>query len=454
MKKFLFALIVLISTSSAFASFPPDSTNSVFEKGTAQYFITEGRRLYSEEQYQYALVKFREALSKDANNAVATYWIGECHLAMGNYEKAIENAEKALSIDPLVYVESPYLLGVCYHRLGELDKAIENFNKLLSTLGETRLKELRVQTLIDECNRAKEMMKTPVNVSVRALGMAINSPFDDYAPTLSPDGKFFYFVSRRADNLGGGVSEGDKRFFEDIYVCVWSDSLNDWTPASNDDEIVKRLNSYGMDAVSYIAPDGKTLYLTINTMTLETPKPKTKHADIFVSKINNKGGWNTPRPLEKPVRTLYFEASATFTGDGKIMYFVSERIGGEGRADLWMATKDGNAWAKPTNMGKVINTPGQETTVFVTPDNKYLFFSSTGHAGMGGYDVYVSVNTGGTWSQPLNLGYPINTVSDETHFVYHQQLNKAYYSTFTNAENKGVGARDIFEIDMAGYKLP
>jgi small glutamine-rich tetratricopeptide repeat-containing protein alpha len=135
MKKFLFALIVLISTSSAFASFPPDSTNSVFEKGTAQYFITEGRRLYSEEQYQYALVKFREALSKDANNAVATYWIGECHLAMGNYEKAIENAEKALAVDPLVYVESPYLLGVCYHRLGELDKAIENFTKLLGTLG-------------------------------------------------------------------------------------------------------------------------------------------------------------------------------------------------------------------------------------------------------------------------------------------------------------------------------
>lgn len=454
MKKIFFALVVLIPTFDCLAALPPDSTSTMIEKGTAQYFITEGRRLYAEEQYQYALVKFREALSKDVNNAVATYWIGECHLAMGNYEKAIENAEKALEINPLVYPESGFLLGVSYHRLGQLDKAIENYSGLSTLLTEGRLKELRVQQLIDECNRAKEMMKNPVNVTVSAMGMSINSPFDDYAPTLSPDGKYFYFVSRRADNLGGGISEGDKRFFEDIYVSVWSDSLNDWTPASNDDEIVKRLNSYGMDAISYISPDGKSLYLTINTMTVETPKPKTKHADIFVSKINNKGGWNTPRPIDKPVRTLYFEASATFTGDGKIMYFVSERIGGEGRADIWMATKDGNAWAKPTNLGKTINTSGQETTVFVTPDNKYLFFSSTGHAGMGGYDVYVSVNTSGTWSQPVNLGYPINTVSDETHFVYHANLKKAYYTTFTNAENKGVGARDIFEIDMVNYNLP
>src|SRR5688572_326431 len=120
MKKFLFALIVLISSFESMAAFPPDSTSTMLEKGTAQYYITEGRRLYSEEQYQYALVKFREALSKEANNAVATYWIGECHLALGNYEKAIENAEIALAIDSLVYSESAYLLGICYHRLGEL----------------------------------------------------------------------------------------------------------------------------------------------------------------------------------------------------------------------------------------------------------------------------------------------------------------------------------------------
>lgn len=453
MKK-LIVIIFGIQLSMACFAAPPDSTSTMFEKGTAQYFISEGRRLFGEEQYQYALVKFREALSKDANNASALYWVGECHLALGNYEKAIENAEKALEIDTAVYIESAFLLGVCYHRLGELDKAIAHYSKLFSLISEPRLKELRVQFRIDECNRAKEMIGKPVSVVITAMDMNVNSPFDDYAPVLSPDGKSFYFVSRRADNLGGGVSPGDKRYFEDIYVSVWSDSLNAWTEGSNSDEIVKRLNSYGFDAINYISPDGKTLYLTINTMGLDAPKPKTKHSDIFISKINNKGGWNTPRPIVKPIQTVYFEAASTFTEDGKIMYFISERLGGEGMADIWMSTKDGNAWGKPVNLGNVINTPYQETTVFVSPDNKYLFFSSTGHPGMGGYDIYVSVNSNGVWGTPVNLGYPINTVADDLHFAYYPNLKRAYYSTMTNSQNKGIGARDIFMIDLTNYTMP
>lgn len=454
MKSTFILLLAFFSSFSALASFPPDSTSSVIEKGTAQYFITEGRRLYSEGQYQVALVKFREALDKDAQNAVATYWLAECHLALGNYEKARDYAEQAVAIKVDVYEESGYLLGKCYHRIGELDKAIENYTKVLTLIPEGRAKDLRIQFHIEECERAKEMMKNPITVKITPLSLNINSAFDDYAPVLSPDGKAFYFVSRRADNLGGGISGGDKRYFEDIYISFWDETAQAWGESSNSDEVVKRLNSYGFDAINYISSDGKTLYLTINTMSLDSPKPKTKHSDIFVSRINNKGSWNTPKPLDKPIRTAFFEAAATFTEDGKTIYFVSERIGGEGGADIWTATKVSQEWGKPTNMGKTINTVGQETTVFITPDGKYLFFSSTGHKGMGGYDVYVSTNTSGSWSEPMNLGYPLNTVSDETHFVYYPKLNKAFYSTFSSTTNKGIGARDLFEVDMTTVKLP
>jgi len=454
MKSTFILLIAFFSSFSALASFPPDSTSSVIEKGTAQYLITEGRRLYAEGQYQIALVKFREALDKDARNAVATYWLAECHLALGNYEKARDYAEQAIALKIDVYVESGYLLGKCYHRLGELDKAIENYNKALELATESRAKDLRIKFHIEECERAKEMIKTPINVRITAMSMNINSAFDDYAPLLSPDGKAFYFVSRRADNLGGGISSGDNRYFEDIYICFWDETSQSWGESSNSDETIKRLNSYGMDAINYISSDGKTLYLTINTMGLKSPKPKTKHSDIFISKINNKGGWNTPRPLDKPICTTFFEAAATFTEDGKTVYFVSERIGGEGAADIWTSTKDGQEWSKPTNMGKIINTIGQETTVFITPDGKYLFFSSTGHKGMGGYDVYVTTKTEGGWAEPMNLGYPLNTVSDETHFVYYPKLNKAFYSTFSSTANKGIGGRDLFEVDMTNVKLP
>jgi hypothetical protein len=188
-------------------------------------------------------------------------------------------------------------------------------------------------------------------------------------------------------------------------------------------------------------------------MAMEKPKPKTKHTDIFVCKKNNRGGWNSPKSIGKPINTIWFDALASLTDDGNTIYFISERKGGQGRADIWTSSKEGKAWGKPTNLGATINTKAQETTVFVTPDEKYLFFSSTGHEGMGGFDVYVCENKDGQWSDPVNLGYPINTVSDETHFVYYMEHKKAYYSTFSSSENKGVGARDLFEVDMSEYEF-
>lgn len=430
---------------------PPDSTSNIFEKGTAQYLISEGKRMYNEGQYRIALVKFREALVKDKDNPLATYWVGECHKALGNYEKAITYVEKAVEKDPEVDKEYGYALGVCYHRLANLDKAIEMYSNCKGKVKENRAKELKLDRLIAECERAKAMMANPVDVKISNLGMNINSAFDDYSPTLSEDGKTLYFTSRRADNKGGGVNPDDQRYFEDVYVSIWNEETKSWSEASNSEEIVKRINTKGFDAVTHVTTDGKNLYLSINTMAMEKPKPKTKHTDIFVCKKNNRGTWNSPKSIGKPINSIWFDALASLTADGNTMYFISERKGGQGSGDIWVSRKEGKAWGKPTNLGPGINTKGQETTVYVTPDEKYLFFSSTGHEGMGGYDVYVCQNKDGQWSSPVNLGYPINTVSDETHFVYYADQKKAFYSTFSTSSNKGIGARDIFEVDMSAY---
>lgn len=443
----------LLLSNGAQAMTPPDSTSNIFEKGTAQYFISEGKRMYNEGQYRLALVKFREALVKDKANPVATYWLGECHKALGNYEKAIKYAEEALEKDPNVDLESGYLLGVCYHRIGKLDEAIAQFESMKGKVKELRLKELDVTFLIEQCQTAKEMMAAPVKVKISNMGMSINSAFDDYSPVLSPDGKTLYFTSRRADNKGGGVNPADQRYFEDIYISFWNDTTKSWTTADNSNEIIRRINTNGFDAINCISSDGKMLYVTINTMAMEKPKPKTKSSDLFVCKLNNRGGWNSPKPLGKPVNTIFFDAAVSVTADESTVYFISERKGGQGMADIWTSVKVGKEWGKPKNLGPTINTKGQETTVYVTPDEKYLFFSSTGHKGMGGYDVYVCQNKGDEWSEPVNLGYPINTVSDETHFTYYPELKKAFYSTFTSQENGGVGARDIFELDMSEYEF-
>ena len=453
MKRILFYTLLLFVSGNANAMTPPDSTSTILEKGTAQYLITEGKRMYNEGQYRNALVKFREALVKDKKNPLATYWLGECHKSLGNYEKAKNYAEEALLADPEVDAESGYLLGVCYQRLLELDKAIGHYESVKANATEFRQKELQLDFHIAQCRLAKELMESPVKVNITNLGMNINSAFDDYAAVLSPNGKDFYFVSRRADNKGGGVNPDDQRYFEDIYISHWNEESKEWGEASNSDEVIRRLNSQGFDAINYISPDGKFLYISVNTMAMAKPKPKSKHTDIFMCKKNNRGGWNSPKSIGKPINSLWFDALPSITADGNTMYYVSERKGGEGRSDIWTSVKEGKAWGKPTNLGPTINTTGQETTVFVTPDEQYLFYSSTGLPGMGGYDIFVCENKDGEWSAPVNMGYPINTVSDETHFSYYPQLKKAFYSTFSSSGNGGLGARDIFQIDMSSYKF-
>ncbi len=456
MKSILFSSLFIFGISSyAMGSvLPPDSTATLIEKGTAKYFISEGKRLYNEGDYRLSLVKFREALTKEEGAVEAIYWLAECHLALGNYDKALTYAEEAIAKDPQVSSEVNNVLAICQHRLGLLEPAIENYKKALGILSENNAKLLQVQFHIEQCERAQEMIKNPINVKITRMATTINTAFEETAPALTPDGKMFYFVSRRADNKGGGISPGDQRYYEDIYVSLWDETKQEWGEATNSSELINRINTNGMDAISHISSDGQTLYLTINTMILQSPKPKTKHSDIFYCKMNRTGSWNSPKAMGAPINSFYFDAAITMTADESTCYFISERAGEKQQSDIFVSYKTGNSWSKPENLGDVINTEGNETTVYVSPDGKYLFFSSTGHEGMGGYDIFVSKNNGSEWSKPTNLGFPINTVSDETHFVYYPQLKRAYYSKFSSVENGGMGARDLFEVDMSNLVLP
>lgn len=458
MKLTLISFFVLFISINTYAVdiYPPDSTNTVVDRTKAKYLISEGKKEYNLGLYRAALVKFREALVKDKNNPEATMWVGECHTALGNYTKGLRYALKAFETDPNVHVEINYLIGLNYHKLGELDKAIENYELASSKISEARTKSLRLPLRIEECKRAKEMMKNPIKINIKALGGNINSRNDEYSAVLSHSGKVLYFTSRRADNKGGGISPGDKKFFSDIYVSQWDEEKKQWGEASNINDVIKKINTVGFDAVSAISTDGEYIYVSVNTDGLDKPKPKTRSTDIFYSKWSPKGEWGSLKPLQKKtINTMFFETGPSFTADGNTMYFVSERIGGEGMSDIWKSTKIGKKeWSKPVNLGNIINTPYNETTVCITPDEKYLFFSSQGHEGMGGYDVYYCVKDDeGNWSDPINMGYPINTVGEETHFQYYPKYKKAYYSKISKTGDGGVGGRDIFEVDMTNFKF-
>ena len=99
-----------------------------------------------------------------------------------------------------------------------------------------------------------------------------------------------------------------------------------------------------------------------------------------------------------------------------------------------------------------INTKGRETTPYISADGRYLFFSSDGHIGMGGLDVYVVENLGDSWGTPINLGNGINSVNNDTHFTYDKAINKAYISGYEIVGQKS--SIDIYEYDMTGFTIP
>ncbi len=427
---------------------PPDSTTNIVDKTAATYMIEEGKTMYGLGKIKDALIRFRQAEVKDPNSWKAAYWIGKCHYRLDNFGYALKYANSAIGLgEGKVNDEIYFLLGTVNHRLGNLDSAIVNYQKADEMLSKSRSKVLGVQHHIDECNFAKAQMEQGKKFEKTPIEGEINSGYDDYNILLASDHKTIYFVSRRSNTTGGGMNPDDQRYFEDTYKSVYDEEMKEWGTANND---LGKLNSDGFDALNYISADGLSAIMTVNS-TATDAKNTTKGSDICEAKMSSKGTWNTPKPI-KGVNTSYFEGSATLTADGNTMYFVSDRKGETRSTDIYVSYRNGKSWSSAKPLSDSINTPGRETTPYITPDGRYLFFSSDGHLGMGDLDVYVSENLGDTWSTPVNLGYGINSVNNDTHFSYHEALKKAFISGFEIVGKKA--SIDCYEIDMSNFEYP
>ncbi len=444
----------LLYTTSAFGAeiLPPDSTTSLVDKTAALYIIEEGRALYNEGKTRDALIKFRQASVKDPNSWKAAYWVGKCHYILHNYGYAKKYADQAeLLGKDKVTDELYFLLAETYHRLGSLDTAIANYEIALERLPKNRIKELRIAEKLEEAKYAKEAIAAGVEYEKKRLPGAINSGFHDYSIIPTSDPNKVYFTSRRSSTTGGGMNPDDQQYFEDIYRAVYDPDYKAWDSITNE---LGRINSNGFDALNYLYEDESWGVITLNNTADADVKKPTRSSDLCEIKKNNKGDWNTPKPIKNnSINTSFYEGAATLTADGNTMFFVSDRTGAKSSTDLFMVKRDGKSWGTAVHLPMNVNSVARETTPYVTPDGKYLFFSSDGHKGMGGYDIYVTENLGGNeWSDPINLGAGINSVNNDTHFVYLQDQNKAYISGLEIIGSKA--SLDIYEIDLTGFEIP
>lgn len=403
--------------------------------------LISARSEFNKNNVRGALTIYREILEADPKNSTALFGVSECHYALKRYKLALEYLEKATELDPRVSSRANLYYGQIYHRTEQLDEAITYYRKYQEIFRPNSYDYLLTQKYIDECNYAKEMMKKPVDVTIKNMGTEINSRYDDYAPSISADGKTLIFTARRIDTKGGKMdTQGDYKYFEDIYYSTWNEEEGQWEYAQG---VEDELNTETHDGVLSIFPDGSGMFVYKNTVNTT--------GDIYYSLYDKeKKNWQAAVKMPRPINTSYFESSISMTEDGNTVYFVSERPEGFGQGDIYVSHKMGSTWSSPKNLGTVINSEHDEKFVFIHPNGRTLYFASDGHQTMGSYDIFKSELVNGVWTKPVNLGYPINTVNEESTF----SLTSDNKTMIIAAEYEdSYGERDIYSIDVSRYAL-
>ncbi len=437
--KQLFFISILFFYYSSFAqnieftkeNFPGKSD----ELTAAQKNLQEANSILKrgETWYDKALDFFNKAQEFNPNNAILNYKIGKCHLNLVDKPKAIPYFEKALvlGIDMSKYSDVNYLLARAYQFNLEFDKAVTKYNEYKNSVTGRDAEEIKkdVDKKIDECKIGKELVQHPVYVKISNMGELINSKYADHSPVVNADGTVLIFTSRREDSKGGRDTKTDQ-YNEDIYIAK-KDS-QEW---KRSEKAPAPLNSIYNDASVGLSPDGKNLLIY-----------KSGNDDIFECELKG-NRWTAPVSLGKYINSEYHESSASYSPDGNTIYFVSDRPGGTGterNRDIYLSKKEANGqWGEAVNVGTVINTPFDEESVFMHSDGKTLYFSSKGHKTMGGYDIFKSVYSNGSWSEPQNLGYPVNTPDDDLCFTITGNNLHGYYSSIRPG---GLGDYDIYEL--------
>ncbi len=437
-------LIVVFLFLSLIVNAQKEKKGNVFADANDVARMALAKQKYMGGKTVSALNAYREIEKTNPRNATVKYYVGLCYFTLKQYPNAKESLLKALEAGTEVKPETHLLLGKLYQMEENFDKAIEEFNTY-KTQGQADSEEFEdASVLLSQCENAKNMMQSPLQVEITALGGDVNTKYEDKNPCVTADGRSLIFTTRRPETTNSPTDiEGDGKYFENIYIASADSGSGRFTKAVG---VGKPLNGDAHDACTSISPDGRQIFVYKN----DADSKASRGGNIFVSKLTN-GKWKTPEPLGKPINSSYWEGGACVSPNGKTYFFTSEREGGFGKSDIWMVERKGkDEWTKPVNLGPEVNSSFDEAGMFLAPDGKTLFFCSNGPGSMGSYDVFKTVLENGKWSKAVNVGYPINSAAKEGQLTVSADARYAYISSDRKG---GLGESDIYMIDLKDHAI-
>jgi OOP family OmpA-OmpF porin len=402
-----FLLLLFLSSVNALAQ-PALSTKS--KKAIELYTEADNYRVRG--QFPQALKLLQLALEKDKEFVEAYYRIGIVYMSMQSYSLAATNFEKGVALTNDVKKQKVFWfdLADAYFSLGEYDKADKVISDFLNAETTNKPKIDKARILKNNIDFARANRNIAAAYQQKVLSDTVNQFAMQYFPVLTADQERLIFTRRL------GFTDD---FDEDLVVSQ-KDKLGRWTSPQS---ISKNINSIYNEGTCTISADGRKIIFTSCI-----GREGFGSCDLFQSfKIGD--DWTVPENLGPNINSSEWESQPSLSADGRTLYFVSDRRGGLGRRDIWVATQNSDgSWSRAKNVGKPVNTVYDELSPFIHVNNRTLFFASNGLTGFGGYDLYSSERDSLKWSEPVNVGAPINNHEDQFSLFITADGKKGYYA--------------------------
>ncbi len=432
-------LFSLCQFSFSQPSLPPGTYTSTSKK--AIKFFEEGKKNYEVRKDEEAEKLLNKALGEDPNFVEAHSALAYLLMEKRRTKEAIVHFQKAIDINPKFFPRNFFDLGLAQLLTADYDNAVKNLESFLKFERINPNTKEQAEQYLKNAKFGSYAIKNPQPFKPVNVGPGINTSEYEYFPSLTADGKTFMFT--RNIRMGSGANAAQQ---EDFFI---SKKVNDvWQTATP----IPSVNTAGNEGAPTLSADGQFMFFaSCMEMSGDYGSPDRKgygSCDIFYSQKQN-GKWTVPVNAGQQINTRNWETQPSFSSDGKTLYFIRGTVTREGikNPDIYSATVgDDGKFSEPVRLSDVINTPFKEESVFIHPDNQTLYFSSEGHPGMGGLDIFVSrKQADGSWGKPVNLGYPINTVTDENSLLVDANGKLAY---FASEREGGYGGLDIYQFEL------
>ncbi len=410
--KYLFLILFCLLAINSFSQ-----NYSVTDKKAIELF-EKALALYNIGQLENAKALSHKTIERNNRFIEAYLLLADIYNEQKKLNEEIKILKRIIELNPNFNEKIYLMLGKALYKAKYFDEAYENINLYIEK-GQLHKDIIEAKNLKKKIEFALNAYKNPVPFEPVRLSSNVNSPYKDYWPSLTVDEQELYYTVSLPTNQR--TPFGETIYQEDLFVSK-RNAIGEWQASEKLSNYINTDNNEGSQSIS--ANSQFLFYVACNR------DYDYGSCDIYFSE-RTETGLSKPKNISRPINSEYWESTPSSSADGRILFFSSNRPGTKGGKDLFMSIKNADgSWSIPINMGDSINTSGNEYAPFLHPDGKTLYFSSDGWLGLGGQDIFVCrMKDDSTWTTPFNLGYPINTSSDDFGLIVNASGRFAYFSS-------------------------